>query len=320
MSHTDASQDDAAQADAADPQDTGWLRATLDLAADRSDEAAALLWSLGASGVELQDAETFKDAADPLPPDLCRAVAFFGGDHPEHLQGRIAEAAQTWRLDPVRVRVLPFTDTSWKENWKRYFKPAVVSTRLAVGPPWEPPEVAPPQHAILIEPGLAFGTGTHATTRLCLQRLDDLLGDGPTPASMLDVGCGSGILSIAAALLRDDLAPIDALDVDPEAVRVTTENVAFNRVEGRVRLLTHGQLAQVPDTYDLVVANILSHILILLADDLIRCTRPDGGQLLLCGIGVKSEAEVHDAFQARGLTLTERHELDGWVALTWRKP
>ncbi|MBH23689.1 MAG: 50S ribosomal protein L11 methyltransferase, partial [Myxococcales bacterium] len=184
-----------------------------------------------------------------------------------------------------------------------------------VGPPWEPPEATDGVEAILIEPGLAFGTGTHATTRLCLGWIDDLLADAAgAPGSILDVGCGSGILSIAAARLAAPSTTIDALDVDPEALRVSRENLEINRVPAdRVQIMTR-PLNQVTGAYQLVVANILSHILILLSADLVRCAAPQG-RLLLCGIGLDSEAEVTEAFQALGMRLSARRELEGWVAL-----
>jgi ribosomal protein L11 methyltransferase len=168
---------------------------------------------------------------------------------------------------------------------------------------------------VIIEPGLAFGTGTHATTLLCLSWLDELLQDVPTPsfASMLDVGCGSGILSIAAAKLSPTLA-IDALDTDPEAHRVSRDNFAVNGVDARVRLADSGVLAELQGSYELVVANILAHILNFLSKDLVRVTSP-GGSLLLSGIGEDSVRGVLETFEGLDMDVVDRREREGWTAL-----
>lgn len=291
-----------------------WIRVALDIVPEAVDLASTALCEAGASGVEVQDAETLGDAERPLVAGLARAIAYFGGEPPEDVRTRVLEVAASMGVEVHGVEAAPFTDESWKTNWKQYFKPARVSARVQVAPPWEVPEAPEGGVNVVIEPGLAFGTGTHATTRLSLRRIDGLLAAHPM-ASMLDVGCGSGILSVAAALLSDTVA-VDAFDIDPEAKAMSLENFARNGVEGRVRLL-ETTLDRVEGTYDLVVANILAHILLLLADDLIRTTSPHG-RLLLCGIGDKAVDEVLAGFSARGMTLEDREEMDGWTALIWR--
>ena len=199
-------------------------------------------------------------------------------------------------------------------NWKQFFKPVRVSERLGVRPPWEPrPDWGPSIADLVIEPGLAFGTGTHATTQLCLAWLDDLIEHDP-PTQVLDVGCGSGILSIAVAKLSPHTA-IRCLDVDPEARRITAENTSENGVSDRVEVLS-GILTRATEPADLVVANILAHILLQLRESLVGVVAPGGG-LLLSGIGVEDEAELTHAFTSE-LTLSERREQDGWVALLFR--
>jgi ribosomal protein L11 methyltransferase len=281
----------------------GWVKVEISVATRHLDAATGLLWDLGASGVEIQDDTTMQRVSGT------RAVAYFGGEPVEDLRIRTASAVPArWNC---QVSVAPFTDESWKENWKQFFKPVQVSPRLGVRPPWEPrPGWDPAVQELVVEPGLAFGTGTHATTQLCLAWIDDLFAQH-TPASLLDVGCGSGILSIAAAKLSDSTI-IRCLDVDPEARRVTAENALDNGVADRVQILD-GVLGHNTGHAEFVVANILAHILVQLQPDLTRAV-PPGGQLLLSGIGQVDEASVVAAFgtqmQQRG-----RREKDGWVAL-----
>lgn len=287
----------------------GWVKVVVEVPHGHLDAASGLLWELGASGVEIHDGTTM-DRVD----GATRAVAYFGGEPVEALELRVA--AQVPELWTAKVSVKPFTDESWKENWKQFFKPMQASRRLGVRPPWEarpdwPEEVC----ELVIEPGLAFGTGTHATTLLCLGYLDDLLAQDRAE-TLLDVGCGSGILSIAAAKLSPGVA-IRCLDVDPEARRVSRENCVDNGVADAVTVLD-GLLDAGTGTAGLVVANILAHILLRLREDLARATAP-GGRLLLSGIGAKDEDKLRVAFSEL-LTYQERRERDGWVALLFSRP
>lgn len=272
------------------------------------DAASGLLWELGASGVEIQDKTTMERTSD-----LPRAVAYFGGEPVEDLHLRVGTDLPTnWN---ATLTVEPFTDESWKENWKQFFKPILASARIGVRPPWEArPDWSEDVRELVIEPGLAFGTGTHATTLLCLDWLDDLLA-ASAPGSLLDVGCGSGILSIAAAKLRPAMS-IRGLDVDPEARRVSVENARDNRVEDRIEILD-GLLGPHVVGAELVVANILAHILLRLREDLVRATLP-GGQLLLSGIGAKDEEQLAAAFSGE-LRPVGRREKSGWVALLFKR-
>jgi ribosomal protein L11 methyltransferase len=294
--------------------EAGWVKVSMEVEEERLEEACELLWEAGASGVEEQDRETFSELQAPVPEGRGRAVAWFGGESAEAVEARLREAASEWGLE-VLLEAAPFTDESWKESWKQFFKPVQVSARLAVRPPWEEAAFGEGVEVLVIEPGMAFGTGTHATTRLCLSALDEaLLSSGAR--SMLDVGCGSGILAIAAAKLDAGMS-IQALDVDPEALRVSRENCAVNGVSERVEVL-ECLLDEVEVRAELVVANILAHILLRLQEDLIDRTAP-GGQLLLSGLGLGDEARVRASFEEGGVRLVARTELEGWVALRFAR-
>ena len=192
-------------------------------------------------------------------------------------------------------------DDDWQENWKRYFRPTQVSQRFLVRPPWEQADDAQPGRIeLIIEPGMAFGTGTHETTRLCLQTLDNPRSDYST---VLDVGCGSGILSVAVAKLGAQ--EVTGIDVDPAALVATQENADRNRVGHFVSTST-ATLSDVEGEWPLVIANILSSILISIREPL--CARvATGGQLLLSGILVSEQDDVCDAFTALGLRCVDVH-------------
>ncbi|HSH71410.1 MAG TPA: 50S ribosomal protein L11 methyltransferase [Deferrisomatales bacterium] len=199
----------------------------------------------------------------------------------------------------------------WRDAWKEHFRPALLSPRLAVCPSWcEPPVYAAGVEVLRLDPGRAFGTGTHETTRLCLRLLDRRLAEMPVQ-SCLDVGCGSGILSVAVARLG--VSRVVALDIDPQAAAATRENAACNGVERRVAVLC-GDLRAVAGSYPLVVANILYQILLGLAPVLTARVAP-GGVLVLSGL---LEAELGSAarvYGAQGLSELAR-EVDGeWGAL-----
>jgi ribosomal protein L11 methyltransferase len=178
----------------------------------------------------------------------------------------------------------------WEERWRAFHRP-VVAGGLWIGPPWEQPPGGMP--TVVVDPGRAFGTGGHPTTRLCIE----LLARQPRGA-VLDVGCGSGILSIAAA--RSGFAPVTALDVDPVAVDVTRANAAANGVDVDVRTLD-AEVDELPPA-DLVVANIAPEPVAALSGRL-RCTR-----------AITSGYLATDAPVLAGLTRVERIELDGWAA------
>ncbi len=200
----------------------------------------------------------------------------------------------------------------WKEQWKSFFHRTTIGQKIVVRPPWEEASTQPNHINVVIEPGMAFGTGLHETTRLCAQVLEQTLGQGMT---ILDVGCGSGILSIIAAKLG--AATIQAIDIDPDSITATKENSERNGVAPFITSSTK-PLAAIDQTYDLVVANILSHILLNLSADLCRCVR-NGGQLLLSGILLEKADDITTAFQRFGMQLETQSQEGQWVAQVWRR-
>ena len=208
-------------------------------------------------------------------------------------------------------------DEDWKFSYRRHFKTEEIGSRLVVVPEWEfegwkARNATTSREAIVMDPGLAFGTGRHETTKACLQFIDALAGDGEAAgASFLDMGCGSGILSIAAAKLG--FAPVRGFDVDPQAVAVATENAALNGAEAVFDHFALGRGRPLPGgvgRYDVVAANILGPLLIRFADEIAPAA---GKRLIVSGILTELYPEVLSAYEARGFREEARTTLGEWT-------
>jgi len=255
---------------------------TLETAAEEAEERSLALWDLGAAGVEVRDGEGTPMPGEAPPPGRAVLVGWFAGRE----EAEEAAAMTGGRLAAV-------ADQDWGEAWKKGLAPLSVG-RVHVRPSWI--DAAPPAGAVevILDPGMAFGTGTHPTTSLCLAGLSDLLAVRPG-ASVLDVGTGSGLLAIAAAKLGAQ--PVVASDNDPIAVEVARENAARNGVTIR---LTVDPLERITGAFDLVLANILANTLVELARQIAAKLAP-GGVVLLSGILGPQEDEVRAAYVARQL-------------------
>lgn len=223
-----------------------------------------------------------------------------------------------WHIGQIRpvgdLEVKNRSEEDWANAWKDHYVPIRVGHRVVVRPPWRSYQPEPDDVVVELDPGMAFGTGTHPTTRLCMELLEERIGAG---ARVLDVGTGSGILAIAAAHLG--AASIDAIEVDPVAARHGRENIERNGLADRIALYEGTLDSRFDDErYDLVLANIIARILTELADDLTRVVSNDG-TLVLSGIIEGKEAMVTERFEALGFRLDERRQMDDWVAHVWRR-
>jgi ribosomal protein L11 methyltransferase len=213
--------------------------------------------------------------------------------------------------DPTITRI---TDEDWSTSWKEHFKPLRVGQHLVVKPTWEDFPAGPDDVLLDIDPGMAFGTGTHPTTMLCLTVLEKLLSglrSEKKTLTALDVGTGSGILTIAAAKLG--IAHISAVDIDPEAVKIARENCLLNGVEDRVTV-SDTPLALINGSFDIVLANILAEDLVRMAPDLVARVNPDG-LLILSGILIEKETMVIDGYANSTMTMTEVSREGEWSCL-----
>ena len=218
-------------------------------------------------------------------------------------------------IGELRTRIVHEED--WAEAWKTYFPVMRIGRRLVIRPTWRRHRRQPDDVVLALDPGMAFGTGLHPTTRLCLAALESIADDGRVDgARVLDVGCGSGILAIAAVKLGASEAL--GVDTDPIAIESTAANARRNRLVRHVGARA-GSLPSGEPVFDVVLANLIAGVLVPLAGALHHELRP-GGTLVASGIFVDREAEVRSAFEAAGLAIHVRSTEGDWVALTATKP
>ena len=209
-----------------------------------------------------------------------------------------------------RIETDGCSEEDWADKWKAFFKPTAVGERLFVRPIWIDDYDSGDRAVLNIEPGAAFGTGTHDTTRLCLETLDKIIKDGDT---VLDIGCGSGILAIASMLLGATEG--FGVDIDELAVKTAKENGKMNGLDEPELKFVCGDLAdKVTKQYDVVVANIVADIIILFSTQ-VRAFMKPGAKFIASGIIDTRADEVVTALQSAGLKLVERIEHGGWVCL-----
>jgi ribosomal protein L11 methyltransferase len=215
-----------------------------------------------------------------------------------------------------KISLSEVPDEDWSRKWKEHFKSLPVGGRFLVSPTWEAEPRDPERLIIRIDPGRAFGTGHHETTRLCLEWLEGCgLLPSSLPVSLLDVGTGSGILAIGAAMLG--FGQITAVDNDPEAIETATENVELNGLSGKIRLLC-ATAEEIEGQFDAVVSNIESGPLIRMAEAMASRVR-DGGCLALSGILDEQADEVCTEYEKRGFAPAGRKAAGEWVLLAFTK-
>jgi ribosomal protein L11 methyltransferase len=278
---------------------------------------AEFLFGAGALGLVTED-----------PPDgragvIIRASFAESAQPAEIVAGLRRYLAELTRLglpvepSTVEVRQLPLED--WGRSWKEHFKPLPVGKGLLIAPPWEKGPFPPDRLLLWIDPAMAFGTGHHATTRMCLEALEHFMDDWPgaAPPAVLDLGTGTGILAIAAAGLG--AGSVLALDTDPEACDAARKNLARHPVASRVRVV-RGDIDQLAaaDRFDLILANLDTKTLRPLCPAL-RARLSPHGRIVTTGITVEDEALVTAAIQAAGLAVVDREAQDGWLCLVLRK-
>lgn len=208
-----------------------------------------------------------------------------------------------------KVTVSVEDDSQWKDKWKEFFKPAHITEKLVVKPTWENYEATSGEKIIEIDPGMAFGTGTHETTSLCLKLMEKYMKKGD---AVLDVGCGSGILSIGATLL--EAGKIMAIDIDPEAVKVSKENSALNNCGQKIQVRCGNLVDGIDFKADIVVANLMADLVMLLSSHVMPHIKKDG-IYISSGILVEKEEIVCDAIRACGFDIIEIREDGMWCAI-----
>jgi ribosomal protein L11 methyltransferase len=246
--------------------------------------------------------------ADPSAQEVDEIIA--------RISSYLAELANVFDVPlPVLTPTL-YDEEDWSSTWKKHFKPFVIVPGLVIAPTWEEYQPHPGEAVITMDPGMAFGTGHHATTTLCLELLRRALLASGNAMRVLDVGTGTGILGMAAILFGAISAT--CIDNDPEAVSAASDNVRRNKLDDQI-VVGPTPLSELAVQYQVVVANIVHDVLIALAEDLTRRTE-QGGSLILSGILVGEQvAGIKKCFTGKGFTLVNVEERKEWAALSFQK-
>jgi ribosomal protein L11 methyltransferase len=287
-----------------------------------ADLIAMRFYSLGLKGVVIEDPVADPDedwGADAVPqPEQDAVTGYLPRDDRfakelAALEVSLGNLGQTTGIQ-YRVVCSDIDEEDWAHAWKAFFFPERVGRNLVVKPTWRDYAPGPDDILLEIDPGMAFGTGTHPTTAMCIALLEDYLQPGCT---FLDVGTGSGILLAAAAKLGAGLGR--GIDNDPLAVEIAGANLRLNGADTRRFEVARGDLVSlVTTTYDLVTANILSDVIVRLLDDLPAHLSP-GGIVITSGIITKNQSAVTAKMASQGLEVLEVRQKEGWVAIVGRK-
>ncbi|MGD0575887.1 MAG: 50S ribosomal protein L11 methyltransferase [Anaerolineales bacterium] len=295
-----------------------WLEVSVPVDDEMAEPVADLLAQYADQGVVLSYADIGPEPeAEGTPCGGLLVSAYLPVDQKlEDTRARLLRGlwhlGQIRPLSPANFRLIQ--DRDWTEEWKRSYRPIRIAPRLVICPSWIELPPQPGEVFVRLDPGMAFGTGTHPSTRMCLEAIQELL---PAGSEVIDLGCGSGILAIAA--LRLGASRALALDIDPEAVRTTLMNSARNGVSDRLIVLS-GSLPQALagtapiQKASLVLVNILAHVAVeMLRTGLTQLVLP-GGHLVLSGILAGQSAQVEQALVEQGFVEIQKRDREDWVA------
>ncbi len=320
---------------------TSWIQAVIYTTSDGIEPVSGRLYQLGINGLEIEDEADFKNFLeenrskwDYVDEDLLKAKACetnikiyvtddsAGRETLGEVERTLAElkALDTQGLfGSLRLGFTNVDEEDWANNWKQYFKPLTVGEKILILPEWETLEKETDRTVFVINPGMSFGTGSHHTTRLVLERMEQYIKPG---MKVLDLGCGSGILSLVALLLGAESAT--AVDIDPNAAKIARENARRNNIaDDRYRIFAGNVLEdealmkELADRqYDLVLANIVADVIIALAPA-VPPLLADGGTYITSGIITDRGDEVKETYEKLGMTLLNQSQSGDWLALDY---
>lgn len=304
-----------------------WQELTITVSREAEEAASNILIELGSQGVAIDDSADYLGQVDQygeLFPEVEQSERVrITGYYPDSVDIEAIAAQANERLaeldgfgletGDIELTRQELAEEDWADNWKKYFEPARITHDLTIVPSWTDYEVGPSEKVIKLDPGMAFGTGTHPTTKMSLFALEQVLRSGEI---VLDVGTGSGVLSIASSLLG--AKEIFAYDLDDVAVRVAQENIALNAGTENIHVAAGDLLKYVAIEADVIVANILADILVNLTDDAYHLLK-DEGYLIMSGIISEKWYLVRESAEAAGFFL-ETHMIQGeWNACVFKK-
>ena len=311
-----------------------WTEASIYTSTEGVELLCGKLLELGINGFAVEDAQDFEafleettphwdyvdDSLMALKDAETRVIVYL----PKNVQGAQTLAAVSsvvralkaddaeGRMGRLEISCGSLLEEDWENNWKQYYKPIRVGKHLVVVPSWEEYEKQADDIILKLDPGMAFGTGTHATTRLCMELLEQSVTSGCT---VLDVGCGSGILAVCGVLLGASHA--DGVDIDELAAKIAGENAGLNGVEDRTHFVQGDLTDKISGQYDVICANIVADVIIRLCPSIRQFLKPNG-YFLASGIIDERSVEVQKAILNCGMQIVDRREEAGWVALRCR--
>ena len=309
-----------------------WIELIVHTTTEGSEPVSDLFIESGAGGTMIEDRADIPDPSQPhgiweiIDPELLESApedvlvhAWFQPDDSfpsllDSLRVGLAElSGSSGDFGSLELETKSVNEDTWAEIWKKYYKPFYAGEHLVIKPTWEDFTPKPDDVVMEIDPGMAFGSGTHETTGMCLALLEEVITGGE---EVIDVGTGSGILAIGAALFG--AKHVLAVDIDPDAVKVASENVNHNKVSSVVTVLQGNLLDNTEDICDICVANIISDVIIAFAQPLKAHIRP-GGLFICSGIVSLRSEEVSEALKAAGYDILRRETKGEWTAFLARR-
>lgn len=304
-----------------------WTEVKISVNADDVDKAGDIASMVVPYGIYIEDYRELEKEAweiahidlideELLQKDRSKAIVHVYISPEENPQEAVAFLRERYNAEGISNEIIlnQCKNEDWENNWKQYFHPIPIGEKLLIRPTWEDEFEAGDRKVLNIEPGLAFGTGTHETTRLCLETLEKHINEGTT---VLDIGCGSGILSIASLLLGAQKAV--GVDIDALAVKTAIENGEVNNFRQPEYTVLQGNLTdKVSGKFDIVVANIVADVIIMFCKDVASFMKDDA-LFITSGIIDTREQDVIDAFDKYGFEIKARHTKGGWVCFECMK-
>ena len=298
-----------------------WTEITVKIPTEYTDTAAAIANMTVPYGIYIEDYSDLEAKAEEIAHIDLIDEELINKDRTEALihiyisECDNAAEALAFLKERLTAENIPFScgaegvnDADWSENWKKYFHATEIGDKLAIVPSWEEYDNKENRKILHIDPGAAFGTGTHATTSLCLSMLENYVAEG---SKMLDIGCGSGILSIASVLLGAKTAV--GVDIDAQSVKTAKENAELNNVSGKTEYIVGDLADKISGKYNVVCANIVADVVIRLLGD-VRTFMEENAVLLVSGIIDTRENDVLAAAEKHGFTVKEKQYKDNWCA------
>ena len=308
-----------------------WTEVKVKTRPENEDIISHILYEEGAAGLAIEDPDDIEkmlkkkkdwDFVDSSLIDVEKGIIFIKAYFPDsdELINTIQRIRENIEVKPKtlgedsygKVVLKEVNDEDWAESWKKYYKPTKIGESIVIKPTWEEYDLREDEVMVELDPGMAFGTGTHETTYLCIETLEKFVKEG---FNIYDIGCGSGILSIVAAKLGAE--KVVGVDLDPVCIDVSKKNIDLNGVEDRVRVVEGNLLDVVDEKVDLIVSNIIAEIIVTMTKDLKRFLKKDG-IFIASGIILDKESLVLDSLRENGFEVLEVNRKNEWLSIVSR--